>query len=260
MIMHRGFIKIWRKLTETSFYRDSFALHLAIHLLLKANHKAKTYLFDGKQIIIERGQLMSGRFTLSEETGIKPSTIRNKIALLRNAHFLDIKSNNKFSVITILNYETYQNLSEDNGHQTGQQKDSQRTTKGQPEDTNKNDKNDKNDKNKDIYGRTPFTPPTPDEVTSYCKERNNNIDAQRFIDFYQAKGWMIGKNKMKDWRAAVRTWEKESKLKPRQSTRRPAKVIILEMQSLKIPETEIKSSLLADGYSEHEVDEALGKK
>jgi len=45
-------------------------------------------------------------------------------------------------------------------------------------------------------------------VVAYCRERNNGIDPQRFIDFYSAKGWMIGKNKMKDWKAAVRTWER----------------------------------------------------
>lgn len=53
-----------------------------------------------------------------------------------------------------------------------------------------------------------FTPPTLEEVTEYCKERNNKIDPQTFIDFYSSKGWMIGKNKMKDWKAAVRTWER----------------------------------------------------
>ena len=52
-----------------------------------------------------------------------------------------------------------------------------------------------------------FVPPTPDEVRSYCTERNNSVDASRFVDFYEAKGWMVGKNKMKDWKAAVRTWE-----------------------------------------------------
>lgn len=53
-------------------------------------------------------------------------------------------------------------------------------------------------------------PPTLEEVQEYCYERNNNIDPQAFIDFYESKGWMIGKNKMKDWKAAVRTWEKNS--------------------------------------------------
>ena len=53
-----------------------------------------------------------------------------------------------------------------------------------------------------------FKPPTIEEVKAYCTERKNNVDAERFIDFYEAKGWMLGKNKMKDWKAAVRTWER----------------------------------------------------
>ena len=53
-----------------------------------------------------------------------------------------------------------------------------------------------------------FKKPTLDDVKSYCIERNNNIDAEAFLDFYESKNWFIGKNKMKDWKAAVRTWER----------------------------------------------------
>lgn len=53
-----------------------------------------------------------------------------------------------------------------------------------------------------------FVPPTPQEVDAYCQQRQNGIDGSEFCDFYASKGWMIGKSKMKDWRAAVRTWEK----------------------------------------------------
>lgn len=55
-----------------------------------------------------------------------------------------------------------------------------------------------------------FIPPTVSEVQKYCSERQNNVDAQAFVDFYESKGWMVGKNKMKDWKAAVRTWERSS--------------------------------------------------
>lgn len=64
-------------------------------------------------------------------------------------------------------------------------------------------------KNNSYMGR--FTPPTLQEVQVYCMNRHNNVDPEKFIDFYSAKGWMIGKNKMKDWKAAVRTWEKGEK-------------------------------------------------
>lgn len=55
-----------------------------------------------------------------------------------------------------------------------------------------------------------FKPPTLEEVKAYCAERKNNVDADRFIDYYTSNGWQVGKNKMKDWKAAVRNWEKSS--------------------------------------------------
>ena len=54
-------------------------------------------------------------------------------------------------------------------------------------------------------------PPSVDEVRAYCQERNNGIDPDTFVNFYSSKGWMIGKNKMKDWKSAVRTWERSRK-------------------------------------------------
>ena len=80
-------------------------------------------------------------------------------------------------------------------------------------------KSSETDKIKDIRNKTirktdsnesvkRFQPPTVEEVRSYCTERGNNVDPQTFVDFYEAKGWMVGSNHMKDWRACVRTWEK----------------------------------------------------
>ena len=54
-----------------------------------------------------------------------------------------------------------------------------------------------------------FIKPTIDEINAYCLERKNNIDAGHFFDYYESKGWKIGKNPMKDWKAAVRTWERQ---------------------------------------------------
>lgn len=59
--------------------------------------------------------------------------------------------------------------------------------------------------------RTRFSPPSVEEVAEYCRERRNAVDPQRFVDYYSANGWMIGKTKMKDWKAAVRTWERSDK-------------------------------------------------
>lgn len=56
-----------------------------------------------------------------------------------------------------------------------------------------------------------FTPPTLQEVAAYCMSRHNSVNPEQFIDFYASKGWMVGKNKMKDWKAAIRTWENRDK-------------------------------------------------
>lgn len=59
--------------------------------------------------------------------------------------------------------------------------------------------------------RPRFTPPTVDEVRDYCVKRGNGIDPVLFVDFYEMRGWTAGRGKMKDWRAAVRTWERREK-------------------------------------------------
>nr|DAP40507.1 MAG TPA: hypothetical protein [Caudoviricetes sp.] len=70
------------------------------------------------------------------------------------------------------------------------------------------DKDKDKDKDESIMRTRRFTPPTLDDVLAYVRERGSDVDPQRFLDFYASKGWMVGKNPMKDWKAAVRTWEK----------------------------------------------------
>ena len=76
-----------------------------------------------------------------------------------------------------------------------------------------------------------FTPPSLEEVQAYCEERNNNVDAQRFIDYYTANGWKVGRNPMKDWKATVRTWERQDyERKPTKSNNQHS--VLDDMQEL----------------------------
>ena len=102
----------------------------------------------------------------------------------------------------------------------------------------------KNDEdNNTIYNNTSnnnirFQKPKISEIKDYCLERKNNIEADRFFDYYESKGWMVGKNKMKNWKAAVRNWENmrkeksqiDSKLMQRLSSHEKAKQILKNMQ------------------------------
>lgn len=78
---------------------------------------------------------------------------------------------------------------------------------GQEVSHNDNDK--ENDKGKE-KGNIQFVKPSAKQISDYCLERKNDVEANKFYDFYESKGWMVGKNKMKDWRACVRTWESKT--------------------------------------------------
>lgn len=66
-----------------------------------------------------------------------------------------------------------------------------------------------------------FVRPTLEEVTAYCEERKNNVDATKFIDFYESKGWKVGDQPMKDWKACVRTWERRNDVKQTSTVWKP---------------------------------------
>lgn len=74
----------------------------------------------------------------------------------------------------------------------------------------------------DINKAKRFVKPSLDEVRAYCLERGNSVDAETFYDFYESKGWKVGNQPMKDWRAAVRTWEKSRTTHARKPTAAPA--------------------------------------
>lgn len=94
------------------------------------------------------------------------------------------------------------------------EEESDKSTERVEEESDNNIKNKKKNKLKvknnmlESNTRTRFVAPTLDDVSAYCSERGNGVDPQQFIDFYTSKGWKVGDQPMKDWKAAVRTWER----------------------------------------------------
>lgn len=138
--MDNGFFTVHRKIFDHPLWKKPLVAHLAIHLIGKANHETKRFIFNGHEQEVKRGQLLTGRFALAQETGQKPSSIRNSLKILANIGFLDIKSTNKFSLITLIKYSQYQ----DKTKKKDSTLDNQRTTTGQQQDTNNNVNNDNN--------------------------------------------------------------------------------------------------------------------
>ena len=167
-------------------------------------------------MVIPKGSFVSSIPKMSDETSLTRREIRTAISHLKSTGEVTCKSYAKYTVFTVKNYCEYQ--------QSDLQNDRQATGKRHSNDmlttTIEEYKEGKNNKKEDTnVSKKKFVPPTVEEVRAYCQERNNSVDPQTFVDFYSCKGWMVGKNHMKDWKAAVRTWEKSS----RQSREAPAK-------------------------------------
>lgn len=197
-----GWIKLHRKLLDWQWYDDTNIVRVFLHLLLKANFDIKGW----HDISIERGQLVTSIKNLAAETHLSEMQIRRALTQLQKTKEITIETTNKYTMITICNYAKYQCIDSgeqqtNNNQTTNEQQSNNNQTTTTKEINNKRIKELKNN------SKVIFTPPTIEEVKEYCKERKNNVDAERFIDFYTMKGWFVGKNKMKDWKAAVRTWE-----------------------------------------------------
>src|SRR5690606_33660381 len=137
------------------------------------------------------GQLLTGRKSISSELKISESKVTRILKSLEIEQQIEQQTSNKNRLISIVSWTKYQN----DEQQNEQQLNNKRTTTEQQVNTNKNVKNIKNERMKeDIVSNDTskrFIPPTLEEVKAYCIERNNKIDAQQFIDFYTAKGWMV---------------------------------------------------------------------
>jgi allophanate hydrolase subunit 1 len=184
-----GWIKIHRQILEWEWYSDNNAFRVFLHLILKANHKEKR--FKGMELKI--GTVITSRDILAIETGLSVRQIRTALDKLKSTNEVTIKTSSQGTIIELVNYKKYQ--------LTTNEATNERPMNDQQATTNKNDKNEKNE-------RSIFIEPTYNEILEYCIERKNGIDVNKFLNFYSAKGWMVGKNKMIDWKACVRTWEK----------------------------------------------------
>ena len=114
-------------------------------------------------------------------------------------------------------------------------------------------------KGKEIKEKREYTTPSLEQIVAYCTERKNKVNPQRFFDYYQSNGWKVGRNPMKDWKAAVRTWEQRDQVPEKASSKTPVKVRVLSLRVAKWTDEEIKDNLKSEGYSEAEIDQALGK-
>jgi hypothetical protein len=200
-----GWIKLHRKFIGWEWYKKSEMVHLFLHLLLKANHDTRKW----QGVVINRGQLITGRKSLSDETGISERVIRTCLERLKSTNEIAIKSTNKNSIITICNYDSYQIIKDNNDHQIDQQIDQQSTSNrpaiDQQPTTNKNDKKNKNDKNEKnhLFKNSKYF-----DFELFKSEIGENYQQYDLKFYYDSlKNYSESKNKMyMNWLAAGRNF------------------------------------------------------
>ena len=185
MTNQQGWIKLHRQILEWEWYSDNNCFRLFLHLLLKANHKEKRF----KGIELKVGSIVTSRDLLARETGLSSQQIRTALTKLISTNEITSKTSSQGTIIQIVSYEKYQVPTNEITNE--------QPTSNQQSTTNNNVKNEKK-----------FIIPTFNDVLEYCMQNNLDVDGVKFINFYESKGWMVGKNKMKDWKAAIRTWVK----------------------------------------------------
>ena len=182
-----------------------------IDLLLLANHKEGFFYVRGNKVVVGRGQVGTSSRTLASRWQWSRGKVERFLKDLENDNQIEPQKNNVITLISICNYYDYQN----NEPQTEPQTSHRQTTDEPQTDRNKNEKKEKNvnnDNNRDKAETAKrFAPPSIDEVQCYVSEKGYSVDAESFAAFYTSKNWFVGKNKMKDWHAAVVTWEKRNK-------------------------------------------------
>ena len=199
--MSENWIKLHRQILNWEWYSDTNTFRVFMHCLLMAQRD--DYKYRGVQL--KAGQFTTGIFEMADILGLSAQQVRTALKKLEKSGEINKQSTSRYSIITVKNWNVYQQVNK------------QITNKQQTNNKQITTKQEERIENKElvvVIGKQPrqqkkFIPPTIQEVSDYCKERNNGIDAERFWHYYNSKGWKIGKEPMKKWQSAVITWEKQ---------------------------------------------------
>lgn len=189
-----------------------------LDLLMEAAHSTGPRQWKGSFLTQHRGEVFTSMVALADRWGWSYKKVGRFIRALEGDGMVRRGDLPKGIRLTIENYTKYQGQGKADDRAASEQT-TEQTTEQRP--TIKEGKEGKEDKeySKSSCGTTKtMRVPTRDEVHAYCLQRGNTVDADRFVDYYSSNGWMVGKNRMKDWKAAVRVWERkeaQQKKKPR---------------------------------------------
>ena len=211
----KGYIRIDRAIKDWEYWDVPEATALWLHILVNANWK-KGYF---KGIEVNRGEFITSISHLAKDVGLTYQQTRSYLEKLEKAQNITRKTTNKYTVISVVKYDTYQALEGANQHTKQQTNNKQITNKQQTNNNNriKGIKEIKEKGNK-LYIKEReyiFTPPTLEEVQEYITTNSLSLDPNIFLDYYNSNGWLVGNAPMKDWKATIRNWARRENKPPK---------------------------------------------
>jgi hypothetical protein len=218
-----NWIKLSRDIQKHWVFSDAEKFKAWCVILMSVNYVDNKDLIDGELIECKRGQSLYSLNSWAKRFGGKWSIqkVRTFFKLLEKDLMITTQGLRKTTRLTVCNYESYQG---DQQTDNGQVTDRQQTGNTQLTTTKEGKEREEVKEVKEVIRAKRFLPPTPEQLKAYCIERKNNVDPIKFFDFYESKGWLVGKNKMKDWKACIRTWEKNENVSSAQNS--PKKIDI----------------------------------
>ena len=223
--MAKGFIKLDRKLKEWRYADQPYALVIWVHILLSANWK------DGwfQGVKITRGSFATSQGNLAKECGCDRNTVKKWLKRFADEEQITVKSTNRFTIISVINWAKYQD-DDERYSQLSSQLDSQLSSQLDSQLSSHNRRNNKKERivRKEEHTtesvRASFTPPSQEEVDQYINAKGYHFTADEFVSFYESNGWKVGRNPMKNWKAACTTWEnRRMKSQPSAQRQQPKK-------------------------------------
>jgi len=205
-----GYLKMARILKDSAVFNNEKWLKVWIWCLIKANHQPTNVPVQtgrGTTVVkLQRGQFIFGRKKAAKDLNMKPSTVRNILEKLKNLRNLDTQPDTHFTIITICNYDFYQDDDNYKGQAEGQPKDRQRTGKGQPKDTDNNEKNVNNEKKREspLIDFDSFLKNTPEYITNRWNREQIRNTSESLLDYCRSKG-----RSYKDYYSALRNFLKK---------------------------------------------------
>lgn len=194
-----GYARVPRALLESDWSDEPETFLVLLRLIIGANFKET----DWRGVHLMPGEIIISLSSLSSQSGLSVRKIRTAINRLKATGYLTCETTSRYTRIFLTDKAFFRECSGESDTLNDTQIDNQSTCERQQR------KKDNNDKTVDS-SRKRFTPPAVEDVEAYCRERGNAVDAQRFVDFYAASGWMRGKTPIRDWKACVRTWERNA--------------------------------------------------